>query len=134
MTIPRNNVHLIRINHYQTIFSTLFKNPLEDGKRQPYIRTLPQTLDKMREAVELAPALTVHNQQLNNTSMCDGPRDLRQVRSLKYREKKKQKPQVAEGESALTNFADHVQNTCNITCICIRLYKQCYNSKERRRL
>jgi len=68
----------------------------------------------MREAVNLAPALTVHNEQLKDTLMCNGPRDLRQVRSLKYREKKKQKPQVAEGEPALTNFEDHVQNTRNM--------------------
>ena len=47
-------------------------------------------MDKMRKAVILAPSMAVYNIQLQNTSVCSGQHNLRQVRSLKCTEKKKE--------------------------------------------
>ena len=57
--------------------------------------------------------MKVHNDQLKDNSMCDGPRNLRQVRIVKYRPTEKKKNRVKDDgftNVKLTNFADHYQH------------------------
>ena len=48
----------------------------------------------MRKAVILAPSMAVYNIQLQNTSVCSGQHNLRQVRSLNVLKKRKSLNQV----------------------------------------
>ena len=65
-------------------------------------------MDKIRQGVLYAQPMKAHNDQLKDNSMCDGPRNLRQVRSVKYTEKKKNRAKDDGFTNVkLTNFADH---------------------------
>ena len=75
--------------------------------------TYTRTMDKIRQGVLYVQPMKVHDDQLKDNSMCDGPRNLRQVRIVKYRPTEKKKNRVKDDgftNVKLTNFADHYQH------------------------
>ncbi|KAG1665080.1 hypothetical protein GQR58_019554 [Nymphon striatum] len=74
--------------------------------RMDYIRTKPETVDKIKENAQHQPPHRVW-QDLNGTVEIGGPRSRKQVANAKYRDKKKQQQQT-HGSQA--NFGDHIQS------------------------
>ena len=86
------------------------KIPQEQQKKPTnYIRTFRETMDKIRQGVKDAQPLKVYNDKMNSASMLEGPRNLRQVRTMKYTEKKKAGKESGKTER-LNKIADHIQH------------------------